>query len=128
MQNKHTVLPPDHKSLWKEFQTLKQKDVKEGKAWMYDADPFKVVRDRQEAKAAAEKKRAEIERVKEKSKSMNGASGLVHTGGFNPMKGWTNIPRSKWAESPALRSSRSSTSTSYGIRTRSSCPRHRARQ
>ncbi|CRK43323.1 hypothetical protein BN1723_016159, partial [Verticillium longisporum] len=98
MQNKHTVLPPDYKVLWKDFQALKQKDVKEGKAWMYDADPFKTIRERQEAKAAAEKKRKEIERVKEKAKSMPGAAGLVLAGGsgagfFNPMKGWTSVPK-----------------------------------
>ncbi|KAG7127829.1 putative ATP-dependent RNA helicase ucp12 like protein [Verticillium longisporum] len=98
MQNKHTVLPPDYKVLWKDFQALKQKDVKEGKAWMYDADPFKTIRERQEAKAAADKKRKEIERVKEKAKSMPGAAGLVLAGGsgpgsFNPMKGWTSVPK-----------------------------------
>ncbi|KAM0324177.1 hypothetical protein ACHAQA_008370 [Verticillium albo-atrum] len=98
MQNKHTVLPPDYKVLWKDFQALKQKDVKEGKAWMYDADPFKTIRERQEAKAAADKKRKEIERVKEKAKAMPGAAGLVLAGGsgpgaFNPMKGWTSVPK-----------------------------------
>ncbi|KAH6686173.1 pre-mRNA-splicing factor ATP-dependent RNA helicase PRP43 [Plectosphaerella plurivora] len=103
MQNKHTVLPPDYKSLWKEFEALKKKDLekpppRDDKTWMYDADPFKALRDRQEAKAAAEKKRAEMERVREKARAMPGASGLAlaggsGAGGYNPMKGWTNVPK-----------------------------------
>jgi HrpA-like RNA helicase/DNA-binding transcriptional MerR regulator len=101
MQNKHTVLPPDHKSLWKEFQALKVQDVKDGKAWMYEADPFKALLERQEAKAAAEKKRKELEQAKAKAKEMPGAAGLVllsNSGqdkgaSFNPMKGWTTAPK-----------------------------------
>lgn len=101
MQNKHTVLPPDHKSLWKDFQTLKAQDVKEGRAWMYEADPFKALQERQEAKAAAEKKRQELERAKAKAKEMPGASGLVlmskssgdKQSSFDPMKGWTTAPK-----------------------------------
>ncbi|KAM4056092.1 oligonucleotide/oligosaccharide-binding (OB)-fold domain-containing protein [Hirsutella rhossiliensis] len=99
MQNKHTVLPPDHKSLWKEFQALKALDVKEGKGWMYDADPFKTLLERQEAKAAADKKRKEAEAAKARAKEMPGASGLVlmNSAGSgaasNPMKGWTAAPK-----------------------------------
>ncbi|OLN95452.1 putative ATP-dependent RNA helicase ucp12 [Colletotrichum chlorophyti] len=97
MQNKHTVLPPDYKSMWKDFQAIKQQDVKDGKAWMYDADPFKTLRERQDTKAAAEKKRKEIEAAKEKAKSMPGASGLVlssnGSGASNAMKGWTTAPK-----------------------------------
>lgn len=100
MQNKHTVLPPDHKALWKEFQALKTQDVKDGKAWMYEADPFKTFLDRQEARAAAEKKRKEIEAAKAKAKSMPGASGLALLNAndgsgrsTNLMKGWTTAPK-----------------------------------
>ncbi|KAI8714321.1 hypothetical protein NCS52_01151800 [Fusarium sp. LHS14.1] len=100
MQNKHTVLPPDHKSLWKDFQALKTADVKEGKAWMYEADPFKTLQERQEAKAAAEKKRKEIEAAKAKAAAMPGAAGLVlmsnagnGSGRSNVMKGWTTAPK-----------------------------------
>ncbi|WYZ38980.1 hypothetical protein EsH8_III_000894 [Colletotrichum jinshuiense] len=91
MQNKHTVLPPDYKSMWRDFQDIKKQDVKDGKAWMYDADPFKTLRDRQDSKAAAEKKRKEVEAAKEKAKSMPGASGLA--GASNAMKGWTSAPK-----------------------------------
>lgn len=99
MQNKHTVLPPDHKSLWKEFQALKAQDVKDGRGWMYDSDPFKTLLERQEAKAAAEKKRKEAEAAKAKAKDMPGASGLVLMNSAspgaasNPMKGWTSAPK-----------------------------------
>ncbi|KAG5979395.1 hypothetical protein E4U55_005203 [Claviceps digitariae] len=102
MQNKHMVLPPDHKSLWKDFQVLKKEDVKEGRASLYDADPFKALQERQEAKAAAEKKRKDLEQAKAKAKEMPGAAGLVlmsnSNGGdakstFNPMKGWTTAPK-----------------------------------
>ncbi|KAI5461181.1 P-loop containing nucleoside triphosphate hydrolase protein [Mariannaea sp. PMI_226] len=101
MQNKHTVLPPDHKALWKEFQALKAQDVKEGKAWMYEADPFKTLQERQDAKSAAEKKRKEMEAAKEKAKAMPGASGLVLLSNAadgsgrssNIMKGWSTAPK-----------------------------------
>ncbi|KAJ3458552.1 hypothetical protein MRS44_012661 [Fusarium solani] len=101
MQNKHTVLPPDHKSLWKDFQALKTSDVKEGKAWMYEADPFKALQERQEAKAAAEKKRKEIEAAKAKAAAMPGAAGLILMSNAgngsgrssNIMKGWSTAPK-----------------------------------
>ncbi|KAJ4250518.1 putative ATP-dependent RNA helicase ucp12 [Fusarium torreyae] len=101
MQNKHTVLPPEHKSLWKDFRALKTQDVKEGKAWMYEPDPFKALQERQEAKAAADKKRKEIEAAKAKAAAMPGASGLVlmsNTGkgdgrSSSIMKGWSTAPK-----------------------------------
>ncbi|KAM3560790.1 hypothetical protein MY1884_002735 [Beauveria asiatica] len=110
MQNKHTVLPPDHKALWKDFQALKAQDVRDGKGWIYDADPFKTFHERQEAKAAAEKKRKEADALKARAKEMPGAAGLVLLStagggrggggssngggdrGSNMMKGWTNAP------------------------------------
>ncbi|KAL1892084.1 putative ATP-dependent RNA helicase ucp12 [Sporothrix stenoceras] len=132
MKNLHMMLPPDYKNLWSEFKTLKEQDVKEGKAWMYEADPFTALRDRELAKAAAEKKRKEQQAAREKAASMPGAAGLLALrtlqgngggggggggqggdrgggsgsgsgsgggggggggGNFNPMRGWTNIPK-----------------------------------
>lgn len=101
MKNMSMVLPPDYKSLWKEFETLKRQDVKDGKGWMYEADPFKALEERQAAKTAAEKKRKEQQAIKEKAAQMPGASGLVLRGnaaasgggGHNPMKGWTTVPK-----------------------------------
>ncbi|OTA94610.1 hypothetical protein M434DRAFT_394541 [Hypoxylon sp. CO27-5] len=99
MKNIHTTLPPDYKSLWKKFEELKKEDVKKGYAWMYDADPFATLKQREDEKAAAEKKRKEQEAIREKAKNMPGASGLVlrsnasSSGGGNPMKGWTTVPK-----------------------------------
>ncbi|CAK7207319.1 Putative ATP-dependent RNA helicase ucp12 [Sporothrix eucalyptigena] len=127
MKNLHMMLPPDYKNLWREFGALKEQDVKEGKAWMYEADPFTALRDRELAKAAAEKKRKDQQAAREKAASMPGAASLLalrslggsgggggggsgglggERGGggggsgsgdggssFNPMRGWTNIPK-----------------------------------
>ncbi|KAH8179625.1 helicase associated domain (HA2) domain-containing protein [Sarocladium implicatum] len=97
MQNKHMVLPPDHKALWKEFQALKAQDVKDGKSALYDADPFKAYLEREEAKAAAEKKRKEMEATRAKAQAMPGASGLVLMDGSsrssNAMRGWMTAPK-----------------------------------
>ncbi|KAI0377971.1 P-loop containing nucleoside triphosphate hydrolase protein [Hypomontagnella monticulosa] len=101
MKNIHTTLPPDYKSLWKQFEELKKEDVKKGNAWMYDADPFATLKQREDEKTAAEKKRKEQEAIKEKAKNMPGAAGLVlrsnasssSGGGGNPMKGWTTVPK-----------------------------------
>ncbi|KAI0166950.1 P-loop containing nucleoside triphosphate hydrolase protein [Hypoxylon sp. FL1284] len=101
MKNIHTTLPPDYRSLWKQFETLKKEDVKKGNAWMYDADPFATLKQREDEKAAAEKKRKEQEAIREKARNMPGASGLAlrsntsgpSGGGGNPMKGWTTVPK-----------------------------------
>ena len=128
MKNLHMMLPPEHKNLWREFGVLKAADVKEGKAWMYEADPFTALRERDLAKATAEKKRREQQAAREKAASMPGAAGLAalrglsmgggerssgrggnagasgntgtsgHGNGhghdnFNPMRGWTSIPK-----------------------------------
>ncbi|KAI1337469.1 P-loop containing nucleoside triphosphate hydrolase protein [Xylariaceae sp. FL0016] len=102
MKNIHTTLPPDHKSLWKQFELLKKEDVKKGNGWLYDADPFATLKQREDDKAASEKKRKELDAIKEKAKNMPGASGLVLRsnassgsggGGGNPMKGWTTVPK-----------------------------------
>ncbi|KAI0471625.1 P-loop containing nucleoside triphosphate hydrolase protein [Xylariaceae sp. FL0804] len=101
MKNIHTTLPPDYRDLWKQFEALKKEDVAKGLGWMYDADPFATLKQREDTKAAAEKKRKEQEAIKEKAKNMPGASGLVlrgnasssSGGGVNPMKGWTSVPK-----------------------------------
>lgn len=103
MQNMSMVLPPDYKSVWKQFESIKKEDVKEGKAWMYEADPFRTLQDREAAKVAADKKRKEQQAAKEKAANMPGAAGLMVLrgnnaasgggGGYNPMKGWTTVPK-----------------------------------
>lgn len=128
MQNRHQVLPPDFKALWRDFAALKAQDVKDGKEWMYSADPFKTHHEREAAKAAAEKKRQEARAAAEKAKSMPGASGLALRGneaaggggrGHNPMKGWTNAPKIEMGKKARAQLEsllrRSSTWNPYGL-------------
>ncbi|KAI1124534.1 DEAD/DEAH box helicase [Nemania abortiva] len=103
MKNIHTTLPPDYRSLWKQFEAIKAEDVRNKNGWMYDADPFAALKQREDDKAVAEKKRKEKEAVEAKAKNMPGAAGLVlrsnaaaasgSGGGGNPMKGWTSVPK-----------------------------------
>ena len=103
MKNLHMMLPPDYKSLWKEFEALKKQDVKEGKAWMYEADPFQALREREEAKVTAEKKRQQIQAAKEKAANEPGAmlalrgsssgSGGGGGGAHGVSRGWTAVPK-----------------------------------
>ena len=103
MRNLQLMLPPNHRGLWKgEFEELKKEDAKEGKAWMYAADPFATLREREEAKIAMAKKRAEKEKLAAKqatrpggllaSTGLQGASDGRHRGG-NPMRGWEKVPK-----------------------------------
>lgn len=101
------MLPPDYRDLWKgEFEVLKKEDVREGRAWMYEADPFAALREREEAKAEMEKKRAD--RIKAQEKAANsipapGAPGLALRGGpqsgagssgaHHLNRGWTKVPK-----------------------------------
>ena len=96
MKNIHTTLPPNYRTLWKEFEALKKEDIKDGRAWLYDADPFATFKEREASKAAAEKKRKEGERVKEKARGLPDAAGVVLRGGGpvsrgNQMKWGTTV-------------------------------------
>ncbi|PQE09088.1 hypothetical protein CJF31_00010551 [Rutstroemia sp. NJR-2017a BVV2] len=111
MRNIHMTLPPDYRDLWKgEFEVLKKEDVKEGKGWMYEADPFAALREREEAKAAMEKKRNEQQKAREKAMNTPGAApggvGLALRGNGNNAatgagggshnnihRGWTKVPK-----------------------------------
>jgi ATP-dependent RNA helicase DHX57 len=103
MQNKHTIMPPDYKDLWKDFQAIKAEDVKDGKGWMYAPDPFKALQEREEAKVAAEKdkKRREQELARKKAEALPGLAGLAlrsgaggASGGLSSsMKGWVAAPK-----------------------------------
>jgi len=106
MKNLHMMLPPDYKALWKEFEALKKTDVKEGKAWMYEADPFQALREREEAKAVAEKKRLQAQAAREKAanepgnvlalrgaSSSGGGGGGTGGGSHNLMRGWATVPK-----------------------------------
>ena len=96
MKNVHMMLPPKFRDLWKgDFTDLKKDDVKEGRAWMYEADPFAAKQEREEAQALMTKKREDREKDKAKIVDQPGvqlrsASG---GGGHNHMRGWTRVPR-----------------------------------
>ncbi|RFU25629.1 hypothetical protein B7463_g10703, partial [Scytalidium lignicola] len=106
MRNIHMMLPPDYRDLWKgEFEVLKKEDVKEGRGWMYEADPFAALREREAAKEAMEKKRIEREKAREKAASTPGAPGGIDlalrghgststsAGSHNIHRGWTKVPK-----------------------------------
>ncbi len=111
MRNIHMMLPPDYRDLWKgEFEVLKKEDLKDGRAWMYEADPFAALREREEAKATMEKKRAERDRAREKAANTPGGpggfgialrsngsggagSGGAGSGAHNILRGWTRVPK-----------------------------------
>jgi ATP-dependent RNA helicase DHX57 len=103
MQNKHMIMPPDYKDLWKEFQGLKTQDVRDGKGWMYSPDPFRTLKEREEEKLAAERerKRKELALEQEKAKVLPGAQGLAlrsntpdsSGGSTHRTKIWTNAPK-----------------------------------
>lgn len=101
MRNIHMMLPPTFRDLWKgDFDALKKEDVKEGKAWMYEADPFATLREREEAKAQREKHRLEQEKAKQKAANTPGGIALaLHgssgsgSGASNVLRGWTRVPK-----------------------------------
>lgn len=106
MRNIHMMLPPDYRDLWKgEFEKLKKEDVKEGRGWMYEADPFAALREREEAKAEMEKKRADRAKAQERAANATpapGAPGLALRGtghgngsgaAHNILRGWTKVPK-----------------------------------
>lgn len=107
MRNIHMMLPPDYRDLWKgEFEVLKKEDVKEGRGWMYEGDPFATLREREEAKALMEKKRKDREQEKLKAANTPGppgsaglalrsgaSSGSGGPGASNIQRGWTRVPK-----------------------------------
>ncbi|GES60094.1 P-loop containing nucleoside triphosphate hydrolase protein [Aspergillus terreus] len=95
MRNLHMMLPPTYKELWKnEFAQLKEADTKEGKGWMYEADPFLAKQERESAAADLEKKRKEREKTQAKSKETRIDLGLGSSGGDNKGRRlWSNAPK-----------------------------------
>lgn len=106
MRNIHMMLPPSYKDLWKnEFQELKKVDVKEGRGWMYEADPFAAQLEREEMQAAMAKKRNA--RDGEKAK-MADHPPVVSLAGSTPMAGAVNGAHDRhnhmrvWAKVPKI--------------------------
>ncbi|KAJ9376654.1 hypothetical protein DTO063F5_8677 [Paecilomyces variotii] len=96
MRNLHMMMPPAYKKLWKEdFMDIKNADVKEGKGWMYEADPFLAKQEREAAAAEFEKKKQEREKAK-----VNANDNLVDLGlGGN---GSTQKGGKIWSQAPKV--------------------------
>ncbi|KAL9052007.1 MAG: hypothetical protein Q9162_005672 [Coniocarpon cinnabarinum] len=95
MKNIHLTLPPQYKDLWLgPFREIKAEDVKEGKTWMYSADPFLAYKELEEERARSQKRREEAEKQKLKREEAQ-ASGdlLAAAGGKDPLRGWKTAPR-----------------------------------
>ncbi|EAW14472.1 RNA helicase [Aspergillus clavatus NRRL 1] len=95
MKNLHMMLPPTYKKLWKEdFTDIKSADSREGKGWMYEADPFLAKQEREIAAADMEKKRKEREKAAQSNeKDVTVDLGL---GPSNQNKGkriWSQAPK-----------------------------------
>lgn len=99
MRNIHMMLPPTYRDLWKnEFKDLKAEDIKDGKGWMYEADPFTAKIEREEAQALLSKRRDERQRQKEKEAEHSVSLGLSNGNNTrathrNVTKVWTNVPK-----------------------------------
>ncbi|KAJ6113588.1 hypothetical protein N7523_006905 [Penicillium sp. IBT 18751x] len=93
MRNLHMMFPPTYKKLWKEeFAEIKLADTKEGKGWLYEADPFLAKQEREAAAADLEKKRAE--RLKAQAKDKASSSDLGLGGGDKQSKRiWSQAPK-----------------------------------
>lgn len=101
MKNLAMALPPTYRDLWKgEFQRLKEDDIKEGRAWKYDADPFAAEVKRQEIKATMEKRKQEQAAQPPKLEALS----LVYPGSSNAnAKGWAHAPKIELGENVRTR-------------------------
>lgn len=94
MRNLHMMMPPTYKNLWKDdFMELKNADVKTGKSWMYEADPFLAKQERESAAIDMEKKRKERENVQAKGKESTMQPGLGSGGQNQGKRIWSQAPK-----------------------------------
>ncbi|KAI3209154.1 hypothetical protein CBS147311_1875 [Penicillium roqueforti] len=93
MRNIHMMMPPTYKKLWKEdFGEIKAAETREGKGWMYEADPFLAKQERESAAADLAKKRADRERAQAKEKASNAELGLGN-GDARSKRIWSQAPK-----------------------------------
>lgn len=93
MRNMTLMLPPDYRQLWKEdFPRMKSEAVQDGKAWMYEADPFLAKQQREAAAAEMEKKRAERQKLQDKAKE-DGSLVAGDSADKKPGKMWAQAPK-----------------------------------
>ncbi|KAF7585860.1 hypothetical protein BBP40_009961 [Aspergillus hancockii] len=94
MRNIHMMLPPTYKKPWKEdFADIKTADTKDGKGWMYEADPFLAKQERESAAADLERKRKEREKNQAKAKESAVELGLGSGGDNRGKKIWSHAPK-----------------------------------
>ncbi|ODM19562.1 hypothetical protein SI65_04547 [Aspergillus cristatus] len=95
MRNLHMMMPPNYRKLWKEdFSDLRTADIKEGKSWMYEADPFLAKQERESAAADMEKKRKDRATAQTKEKESTVQLGLGPSSGQTQSKKfWSNAPK-----------------------------------
>ncbi|KAF4761755.1 hypothetical protein HAV15_008318 [Penicillium sp. str.  len=93
MRNIHMMMPPTYKKLWKEdFGEIKAAETREGKGWMYEADPFLAKQERESAAADLAKKRADREKAQAKEKASNAELGLGN-GDARSKRIWSQAPK-----------------------------------
>ena len=93
MRNLHMMMPPKYKNLWREeFAQIKVAESKEGKAWLYEADPFLAKQERESAAAELEKKKAEHARMQAKEKAAGPELGLG-SGDGKGKRIWSQAPK-----------------------------------
>ncbi|KAL8999381.1 MAG: hypothetical protein Q9169_001807 [Polycauliona sp. 2 TL-2023] len=98
MRNVHMMLPPYYRDLWKgDFETSKKEDIKAGRAWMYEADPFAAKQSQDDAQAQKVRKRAE----EEKKRSQEAAQ-PVNVSLASGMGGSTSSGAKVWMQAPKL--------------------------
>ena len=96
MRNIHMMLPPNYRDLWKgDFDELKKDDLKNGKAWIYEADPFAAKQEREEAQTLMAKQKDDREKQRAKSAEQPKGPGMSNINGSNRNLGraWTNVPK-----------------------------------
>lgn len=96
MRNLHMMMPPTYKDLWKDdFTELKNADVKAGRGWMYEADPFLAKQERDSAAADMEKKQKDQKNSQNTGKENTVQLGLS-SGGQGQGQGkriWSQAPK-----------------------------------
>jgi ATP-dependent RNA helicase DHX57 len=99
-KNMHMMMPPTYKDLWKgPFTELKKHDEENGKAWMYEADPFLTFSEREKAKEIAAKEREKKQKERELAKKdvqpgmASQKPGQQYEKDKNALKGWNKVPK-----------------------------------
>jgi len=96
MKSLHMMLPPDYRALWKELEGIKSQDVKQGRGWLYEGDPFAAWREQEAIKAAEEKKREAERAAKEKAAAEKAAGVVLPVREGSSGRGareWANVPK-----------------------------------